>query len=186
MRWWREVEVIATTMDILSHGLYGALYGKVVNQKLENHPVHIGWAFWWGIFPDIFAFAPGFVYDLYRRLRGMEPLFRKPDGTLQSWTPGFDSVPHATQFLYQISHSLVVFALVFGVVWLLTGRIPWVLIPWAMHILMDVPTHSMEFYPTPVLWPVSDWKFLHGFSWAQGWFMATNYGILLLLYLRFW
>ena len=30
---------------------------------------------------------------------------------------------------------------------------------WPMHIIVDFFTHSLEFFPTPILWPVSDYRF---------------------------
>lgn len=56
---------------------------------------------------------------------------------------------------------------------------------WFLHILMDIPTHTYRFYPTPFLWPVSDVK-LNGFSWATPWFMIVNYSIIILIYLYFY
>jgi hypothetical protein len=169
-------------MDILSHGLWGALYGKAVNTQLEK-PVHLGWAFWWGIFPDIFAFAPSFVWALVLKIRGQTPFWERPMFEGDIWSPGFSSMHDFTQLLYSMSHSLVVWALVVGIFWAITKQFPWVLIPWAFHIVCDIPTHSKEFYATPVLWPVSDWKFMGGFQWGQWWFMLTNWGLLLLAYL---
>lgn len=171
-------------MDILSHGLWGALYGKAVNNKLGDHPVHLGWAFWWGVFPDLFAFTPIFLVSMYQRIfLGRSDLFHAPTGDIEPWKPGTGSISDATQLLYSISHSIVVFAVVFGLAWFLLRRPPWVIIPWAMHIVMDVPTHSYKFYPTPIFWPISNWKFLHGISWGQWWFMGLNYGVLLILFL---
>ena len=52
---------------------------------------------------------------------------------------------------------------------------------WGLHILIDIPTHSYQFYPTPLLWPVSSWKF-NGFSWTTPWFIIVNYLAILLVY----
>lgn len=143
----------------------------------------MGWAFWWGVFPDLFAFVPIFVVSLYQRIvHGHTDLAKPPTGEFQPWTPGFDSMQNATQFLYQCSHSLVMFAAVFLLVWFLMGRPPWVIVPWAMHIMLDIPSHSYKFYPTPLFWPISNWKFLHGVSWGQWWMMALNYGALLIVF----
>lgn len=53
------------------------------------------------------------------------------------------------------------------------------MLAWGVHILVDIPTHSYRFYPTPFLWPLSGWKF-NGFSWGTPWFIVVNYGALLL------
>lgn len=50
---------------------------------------------------------------------------------------------------------------------------------WGLHILLDVPTHARSFYPTPFLWPLSDWTF-DGVSWTAPWALALNYTLLAL------
>ncbi len=113
---------------------------------------------------------------------GSPPLIRRPLTEIEPWTPGFDSLSNATEFLYQLSHSLVIFAIVAFVVYIIRRRAVWMIVPWLMHILMDIPTHSYKFYATPFLWPISGWKF-NGISWGQWWFEILNYGALLILYL---
>ena len=51
-------------------------------------------------------------------------------------------------------------------------------LPWLIHILIDIPTHSREFLPTPFLWPVSEWKF-PGISWGNRYFMMFNYAAII-------
>lgn len=53
---------------------------------------------------------------------------------------------------------------------------------WLLHILMDIPSHSYDFYPTPFLWPISDFK-INGFHWGTPWFMITNYSLIIISYL---
>jgi hypothetical protein len=52
---------------------------------------------------------------------------------------------------------------------------------WPLHIIMDIPTHSREFFPTPFLWPISDVTF-NGISWATAWFMIANYSLLAIVF----
>jgi membrane-bound metal-dependent hydrolase YbcI (DUF457 family) len=84
--------------------------------------------------------------------------------------------------LYSISHSAVVFFAVFSIAFLIFRRPIWELGGWLFHILLDIPTHSYRFYPTPFLWPLSDWKF-GGFSWATPWFLVLNYTAIIAVYL---
>ena len=84
--------------------------------------------------------------------------------------------------LYQFSHSIVIFAAVFALVWIIRRRPSWLLLFWLLHILIDIPTHSMRFYPTPFLWPLSSYQF-NGISWGQPWFMILNYSALAAAYL---
>jgi hypothetical protein len=81
-------------------------------------------------------------------------------------------------YLYQFSHSLVVWAFVFGVVWYFSKRPRYELLGWALHIFIDIPSHAIGFYPTPFLFPLSDYRFPYGVSWGNTWYMITNYTAL--------
>ncbi|MBI3671680.1 hypothetical protein HY249_02705 [Candidatus Azambacteria bacterium] len=86
-----------------------------------------------------------------------------------------------TSALYNISHSLIVFCIVFFAVYLIFKRPVWELGAWLLHILIDIPTHSYKFFPTPFLWPVSNWKY-DGFSWGNPTFLISNYLSILAVY----
>ena len=90
-----------------------------------------------------------------------------------------------------VGHSLNIFAIISFVIYLtfkylkargLTARrMPWEMGGWLLHILIDIPTHSYQFYPTPLCWPISGWKF-NGFSWGNAYFLAVNYFALGVIY----
>ncbi len=170
-------------MDILSHGLWGTVYGKIANRKLDR-PVKLRWMFWWGVFPDLFAFTPMFAWSIIQAIRGLPGVIRRPLDELEPWTPGFDTFSNVTQFLYQLSHSLIIFAIVAVVLYAVRRRAVWTIIPWMIHIIMDIPTHSYKFYATPFLWPISGWKF-NGISWGQWWFEILNYSVIAIFLLIF-
>lgn len=90
-------------------------------------------------------------------------------------------LPAWMDFLYGISHSVIVFGVVIGVIYILKKRIPIYLWGWLLHISIDVPTHAAERWPTPFLWPISEVKF-PGVSWGTEWFMIANYLLLALVY----
>jgi len=46
-----------TRMDIFAHGLWTAAIATGVNRKIAR-PLRVGWAVFFGVFPDLFAFAP--------------------------------------------------------------------------------------------------------------------------------
>ncbi|MBI2102454.1 hypothetical protein HYT55_01335 [Candidatus Woesearchaeota archaeon] len=79
---------------------------------------------------------------------------------------------------------MIIAALVFLVVFLLLKRIPIYLYAWPLHIVIDIPTHTSNFLPTPFLWPLSSFAF-PGISWASREFMVINYLLILggLLYI---
>lgn len=168
-------------MDIFAHGLWAGAAAKAAKKETKK-PVKVWLAVFWGAFPDLFAFTPTFFFIFYNVLilgQGFSN-FRPHDfeSSSPSTTPAFD----LANVLYNYSHSLVIFLLVVGVVWLFKKRIPWEILGWPLHILIDIPTHSYKFFPTPFLWPVSKFE-VNGFSWGTPWFMVLNYGSLIALYI---
>jgi len=161
-------------MDIFAHGLWATAAAIGVKRKAPVR-IRVGWAAWWGVFPDLFAFTIPFTVMIWHRLL---------DSAATDVPHGLPHLSLAWQ-LYQFSHSLVIFAAVFGVVRLLAGRPVLELLTWPLHILLDIPTHTLRFFPTPFLWPISSFK-ASGISWATPWFMLLNYGALATVFLLLW
>ncbi len=171
-------------MDIFAHTLWTTALSreanKVAKDKNKFH-INILWAGFWGIFPDLFAFTFPFVARFYLLLTGQmqtSGFLGRPDIT---HSVGF-SIAHN---LYQYSHSLVIWAVVFAIVWFYYKRPRYELLGWALHILIDIPTHVLAFYPTPFLFPISNYKFPYGIQWSNTYFMIVNYSLLLLIWGRF-
>jgi hypothetical protein len=49
------------------------------------------------------------------------------------------------------------------------------------HIVIDVFTHSADFYPTPVLYPLSD-RTIDGLAWNRPELMIANYVALAIVW----
>ena len=171
-------------MEIISHGLWTAA-GAHWFKRTTKKPLRLSWAVFWGLVPDFFAFTIiTFWYGLqwltgnfnFRDLP--EPSAVEPSASDTIW------VFRLTSLLYSFSHSLVVFALVLGILLIIKRRVVWEIFGWLFHIVIDVFTHSYSYYPTPVLWPLSGWKF-DGISWETPWFMMLNYLALALVYWLF-
>lgn len=170
-------------MDTFSHGFWvGAIY-KVLGRKI-NKKFNIWLAVWWGIFPDILSFTISSVWLLWVLLAGQSSLAElpRPDTIREIDAPFVYAI---TLILYNLSHSLIVFLLVAVLVTLAVKRIAWEMFGWLLHILMDMPTHALDFWPTPVLWPLFDWQ-LPGFNWEiKPWFWLINYLAIILVFLWF-
>lgn len=169
-------------MDIFSHGLWAGAAYKAINKKAKK-PLNAWLAGFWGIFPDLFAFTIPFIWLLWNLAFAGLNFSDIPRSDLVEPAPR-DSLPifRLTSLLYSLSHSAIIFFIVFGIVYLIFHRPIWELGGWFIHILLDIPTHSYQFYPTPFLWPVSDWKF-DGFSWGTLWFLILNYLAVVIVYL---
>ncbi len=152
-------------MDILAHTLWanaGARAGnKLAEKKGGKFRVNIGWTAFWGVFPDLFAFTIPFATALYQMTFGGTSFSAIRDH--HGLVGGFD----IATYLYQFSHSLVIWALVFVLVWVICKRPRYELLGWALHVLIDIPSHAIGFYPTPFLFPLSDYRFPYGVSWSN-------------------
>lgn len=162
-------------MDVLAHTLWtnaGARAGnKLAQKKGGKFHVSVGWTAFWGVIPDFFAFTIPFIIALYSIIfTGQSFSSMRPSGVIE----GFD----LAAYLYQFSHSLVVWAFTFLAVWFFSKRPRYELLGWALHILIDIPSHTIGFYATPFLFPISDYRFPYGVSWANTWYMIINYSAL--------
>lgn len=154
-------------MDIFSHGLYGgAFFGR--RSRLSY------WlAFFFGIAPDLFSFGLFFAMNLLG-------ITERPDWS--SGHPAEEMIPSYIHTMYDWTHSLVIFAIVFAIVWLIRRKPLYEMLGWPLHILVDIPTHSTEFFATPFLWPISDYK-VNGHNWSSPEIFIPNVIILVSLYL---
>lgn len=165
-------------MDILAHTLwtnYGTRTANALSKSKRRPPIHVGWATFFGIFPDLFAFTIPFLIALYSIATGAVSV--GSFGSHHMPVAGFN----LASFLYQFSHSLVIWALVFVLVWVLARRPRFELFGWLLHILIDIPSHAVSFYPTPFLFPISEYRFPYGVSWGNKYFMIINYSLLLVV-----
>ena len=157
-------------MDILSHGLWGGIALGRSSRKSY-------WlAFLFGVAPDLFSFGPVFASGLW--LHGLE--FFRGIGH----PPPASLIPAYVHHLYNLTHSLLVFGAVFGIVWLLRGKPMLEIGAWGLHLGMDIFTHSNAFFPTPFLWPLSDAHF-DGLPWTDPRIFVPNVLLLALFYAWF-
>ena len=153
-------------MDVLSHGLWGAIvFGRRTRTRF--------WlTFLIGMAPDLLSFG-------ILTLAAMLGLAEQPD--FSHGTPPESSIPSYVHHLYHATHSLVVFLLVFVLVWVSAKQPVWELSAWGLHVVMDIPLHSADFFPTPFLWPLSEWTF-NGWQWMTPSILIPDILLLILLY----
>lgn len=167
-------------MDILAHTLWANAGARGLNkiQEKKGKPkiIHAGWTGFWGVFPDLFAFTIPFILVIFRVITG--ELSLSSFGDHHGPVAGFD----LASYLYQYSHSLVIWVAVFAIVWIISKRPRYELLGWALHILIDIPSHAIGFYPTPFLFPISEYRFPYGVAWSNMWYMIINYSGLILVW----
>jgi hypothetical protein len=188
-------------MDTLAHGLWATAAVKT-NNMFFRIKIRTAWFVFWGVLPDLFSFTPVVVWLLWQVIVQGIPFSEVPRPELlppeiRKTVPVF----RLTNGLYHLSHSLIIFTAIFLLIWAIRYyclkslratqishtelnrlRPPWELSGWILHILIDIPTHTRGLYPTPFLWPLSDFT-VDGISWGRPWFLAINYSSLLMVFL---
>ena len=99
--------------------------------------------------------------------------------------PPLDTLPNWVFLSYDIFHSYVTAFSIIAVVCYFNKNIAFAMFGWPFHILLDFPFHSKEYFPTKIIWPVSDFSF-DGIPWSnpEVWFPNLA-GIILLFIYRF-
>lgn len=158
-------------MDILSHGLYGGVaFGRASKKSF--------WlSFFFGIAPDLFSFG---LYTISTWLG----IFEHPDWSSGSH-PDPSQIPQFVHLLYNLTHSFVIFVIIFAVVWMIRKKPLYELLAWPLHILVDIPTHSESFFATPFLWPLSDYR-VNGHNWSSSEIFIPNVILIVSLYVWFY
>lgn len=151
-------------MDILSHGLYGGVaFGR---NSRRNYLT----AFFFGIGPDLFSFG---IFFLVRIIGYGQVSMGKPD---------IASIPKYVHSLYDFTHSFVPYAVFFAILWFLGKKtFAYLTLGWPLHILVDMPVHSLEFFPTPFLWPISDIR-IDGIPWSNPYIFFPNVIFIVVIY----
>ena len=151
-------------MDTLSHALYG--------KGLFGYKKYRWFSFLFGAIPDLFSFGIYFVYLF---------LFSE----FEFGRPSRDELPFWVYDLYDISHSMVTALVCIGIAYKINKDFAWPMLAWPAHIIIDFFTHSIEFFPTPILWPLSDFRF-DGIPWSNKYVLGINFILIFLIFIYRW
>ena len=133
-------------MDTLSHALWG--------KGLFGYRKYRWYSFLFGAVPDLFSFGIYFIHSIFF---SSSPLMGRPARS---------EIPEWVYSLYDISHSLVIASIFIFIAYKINKEFAFPMLAWPAHIILDFFTHSIEFFPTPILWPISDFKF-DGIPWSN-------------------
>ena len=163
-------------MDILAHTLWAGAGTALVARRWPIAPRTAVATMVLAALPDVFHLLPLIAWWWWG-----EGTF----ANLQAYAiavPGQEPLlPTAvflwSQHLHCLTHSALVAAAVTLAIWAIR-RAFWIpLLGWWSHIVIDVFTHSAEYYPSPVLYPITQRGF-DGLAWNTPWFLALNYAVL--------
>lgn len=163
-------------MDIVAHTLWAAAGAVVIHRRrpmsrgtamiavalaavpdvIHLLPLAGWWLFGDGSFAALRAYAVA--------VPGQEPVLPQLVGLL-------------LHHLHCVMHSAPIAAVTTLALWAVL-RTLWIpLLGWWSHIVIDVFTHSADYYAVPVLYPFS-YRGFDGIAWITPWFMALNYAAL--------
>ena len=149
-------------MDTFSHALYG--------KGLFGYRKYRWTSFLFGALPDLSSFGVYFLIQLFSN-------FHK----LQYGKPSIEEIPIWVIELYNISHSLITAFVFIAIVYFVKKDLSWPMLAWPVHIIVDLFTHSIEFFPTPILWPLSNYRF-DGIPWSNIYVFITNIILIFLIF----
>ena len=152
-------------MDTFSQAFWGrGLFGY------RGHP----WlALFFGAAPDLFSF-------------GILIIIRLTTLQFSAGPPPIETIPWWLFVNYDISHSFVSAFLCIWIVNRYRKDIAFAMWAWPFHILLDFPFHSKEFFPTKLLYPLTDFSF-DGIPWSRPeiWFPNLAGIIILFIYSKY-
>ena len=150
-------------MDTISHALWG--------KGLFGYRKYRGFSFLFGLIPDLLSFGLYFLVRFVTQGTNME--FGKP---------ALETIPRWVFSMYDISHSLVIALVAIIIVFEINKSLCFPMLAWPFHILLDFFFHSKEYFPTPILWPISDYKF-DGIPWSNPYIWFGNIACIIILFL---
>ena len=163
-------------MDIVAHALWAGVGMVALSRRHRAERHSVGWTMALATLPDVVHTLPVAAWALGR---GAPADWLAYATALPGGEPAFPAaVALWSHHLHCSFHSALVAAVVTALLWVALRRIWLPLLGWWSHILIDVFTHSADFYPSPVFYPVTYWGF-DGVAWNTPWFTTLNYAALL-------
>jgi hypothetical protein len=162
-------------MDIITH----VLWGLIVFHKLDNYWIVVIMS----IFPDVVSFAFPYIQVLYSKkvrknfFSGLKKLWmKKGDMTADEM---FGGMPKIVRQIYNITHSMPLIGSIFLIVYLISPQSSYYVLPWLLHVIIDIPSHSKDNFSTQFLYPFSKFS-IDGFPSTRPLFQIINYGLIVL------
>lgn len=166
-------------MDIAAHALWAGA-GAVLLVRRRALPRVAGVILVaLAVVPDLMHTLPVATWALVNGLPGDFMLY------LRALPDRAQPLPAEVEFwshhLHCMFHSGVIASVATTATWLWLRHFWWPLAGWWSHILIDVFTHSDDFYPSPVFYPLTYWGF-DGVAWNTPWFVIANYVALVVVW----
>lgn len=160
-------------MDVISHGAWAYIGCKFYGRKMSLSPASIRWTVSLSVAPDLVQLAPviGAGLTSGEGWKAMLAYFQALPHYQPVLAPLTETLLH---HLHCSAHSALVAVAVTLALRIHLKCFWFPLTGWWLHILIDVFTHSADFYASPVFYPISQ-KGFDGVAWHEPWFLAINY-----------
>ena len=163
-------------MDILAHSLWAGAGVTLAQRHWHLSPRTLALTVLLASLPDLLHLLPIIAWGMFG------------DGSLADvWrfaiaVPGGEpALPPLVNLwahhLHCVMHRAMVAAAATLLNWLAWHALWFPLLGWWSHIVIDVFTHSADYYPSPVLYPITQRGF-DGLAWNTPWFLVGNYAAL--------
>jgi len=150
-------------LDTISHALWG--------RGLFGYRKYRWYALVFGAFPDLLSFGLYFLFNIITN-----PL------NFKLGKPSLETIPEWVFYLYDFSHSLIIALICIAVIYKINKDFCFPMLAWPFHIVLDFFTHSKEYFPTPIFWPISDYRF-DGIPWSNPFIWFGNLFLIILIFI---
>ena len=171
-------------MDVFAHALWAGAGVMLARRRWPVSNRTAAWTVGLAVAPDVPHLLPIAGWWLFgggtwAALKGYAIAVPGQEPPVPAWLHSL------SQHLHCIPHSAVIAAVVSLLLWRWRRWLWLPLAGWWSHIVIDVFTHSADYYTVPVLYPITMRGF-DGVAWNTPWFMALNYVALTAAWLWLW
>ena len=160
-------------MDIFAHALWAGAAMVLARRRWPIAPRTIVLTMGMAALPDVPQLLPLVGWQMFGD--GSAAVLQAYAYAVPGQEPALPPLVALLSFhLHCSMHSAIVAGAVTLLMWAVLRSV-WVpLLGWWSHIVIDVFTHSAEYYPSPVLYPITERGF-DGLAWNTPWFLVLNY-----------
>ena len=168
--------VQTASMDIVAHTLWAGVGVALLRRRWPIPPRTVAATLGLAALPDVLHLLPIMAWWVFGN-GGLDVVLSYAVA-VPGQEPGLPAmVKLLSHHLHCIMHSAVVAGAVTMVLWAVRHSLWIPLLGWWSHIVIDVFTHSADYYAVPVLYPITERGF-DGIAWNTPWMLAMNYAAL--------
>lgn len=163
-------------MDIFAHALWAGVGMTLARRRTPIEPRTVAMTVVLAVVPDLLHLLP--IIGWWVAGDGSFAVVQAYAIAVPGQEPALPPLVNLwSHHLHCVTHSAVLAGALTLLLWAVLRSLWIPLLGWWSHIVIDLFTHSADFYPVPVLYPLSDRSF-NGLAWNTPWFMLLNYALL--------